>query len=905
MHRSLLTSLPLFLASLTPLLGAAEPASAPAAASATPAASWQQVGWGGGAYYFAAAWHPTDEKVVYLGGDCAGAYRSVDKGMNWRFANQGLGNYGIYCMAVSPAAPDQVYMLSEGGLFKSTDRAQSWTFVADSDAKKLDIRSARPASVRAVAIDPKNADVVYAGSRTGKLFKSTDGGASWKELPYRDVLPKPAVPPAFLGAGAAVMTYDANVAGEDTMGRISKFYGPGDKAKNWAAYKKISFRFRLPDGAPAMQAQLVIQSGDNWLWQQSAWVDGKPGEWVEVPFDLTALKGMDSVRMIHIGLRTFQPGWKGDVLVDALTLFTDANGALTAGQAPDGKDAVPVADWEKTGDADGWTANNKTKDSLKVTAVRQSLEKKGGDVLTSVAVAPTEPSLVFATNSKYGIFRSEDAGATWALVDAPKSGAQNVTVSARDAGVVWAACGMDGLKRSSDRGRTWTAVKIDEAAKLAVREVVLAPSKPGRIYAIGSIEWGGFLYSSDDNGATWTRTNKVRVDLRGNPTTPEETGSGAFPKGYAGLSTVTNLAVNPKNADELFMSGNWRIVFSTDGGKTLEERSAGADNTCATDIQFLDGKTYVTAMDEGLMVSDNDGGEWRQLIPLKYDTNVSGHFWRVRVAKVGGAVRIVTAASPWQSFGNPKCANRVYVSEDDGNTFAASQAGLPDYVPNVNCMWGRSFPRALTMDPTDPNILYLGMDGDPEPGRNLPGGGVFRSADGGKTWTRCAGQPGSRRMYYGLAVDPSNPKRLFWSACNNGGGAWRSEDEGATWEHVFKNETWSFNLEVAPSGMVLVGGNNLYRSMDHGKTWKKITNFANDATVVGIAVDPANEKRIWVSRTSWGSDNVGGIFRTTDGGATWQEITGDIPFRKPQLLRYNPATHDLWAGGVGLFKIRQ
>ncbi|MCK6489256.1 MAG: hypothetical protein L6R48_13175, partial [Planctomycetes bacterium] len=85
-----------------------------------------------------------------------------------------------------------------------------------------------------------------------------------------------------------------------------------------------------------------------------------------------------------------------------------------------------------------------------------------------------------------------------------------------------------------------------------------------------------------------------------------------------------------------------------------------------TDIQFLGRKTYATAMDEGLLVTEDDGKQWRQLLPLKYDPNMSGHFWRVRVAQVDGAERLVTTASPWNSFGNPKLFNRAYVSTDGG-----------------------------------------------------------------------------------------------------------------------------------------------------------------------------------------------------------------------------------------------
>jgi hypothetical protein len=74
---------------------------------------------------------------------------------------------------------------------------------------------------------------------------------------------------------------------------------------------------------------------------------------------------------------------------------------------------------------------------------------------------------------------------------------------------------------------------------------------------------------------------------------------------------------------------------------------------------------------------------------------------------------------------------------------------------------------------------------------------------------------------------------------------------------------------------------------------------------VGLEVDPRDENTLWISRVTWGAQAAGGVYKTSDGGATWQEITGDLPYCKPTILRFQPATRELWAGGVGLFKIKQ
>lgn len=241
-------------------------------------------------------------------------------------------------------------------------------------------------------------------------------------------------------------------------------------------------------------------------------------------------------------------------------------------------------------------------------------------------------------------------------------------------------------------------------------------------------------------------------------------------------------------------------------------------------------------MDEGVLASDDNGGRWRALWPLKWDPALSGHAWRLAVSGRPGAERIVATCSPWDA----KYPNRVVISKD-----------------------------------------------------------------GGKSWRQFPAQPASRRMFFGLVVDPTDSKRLYWAACGAGGGLHRSEDGGASWAPVFTQEQWIFNAMVADDGAVYCGGQNLWRSADHGTTWTQLTKFSGGRVIIGLASDPRDAGTLWLSATTWDSSADGAVYRTRDGGATWQEITGDLPYRKPMVLRFNPDTHDLWAGGVGLYRIRQ
>jgi photosystem II stability/assembly factor-like uncharacterized protein len=130
---------------------------------------------------------------------------------------------------------------------------------------------------------------------------------------------------------------------------------------------------------------------------------------------------------------------------------------------------------------------------------------------------------------------------------------------------------------------------------------------------------------------------------------------------------------------------------------------------------------------------------------------------------------------------------------------------------------------------------------------------------------------------------------------------WRSEDGGESWKHVFKGEDWPFNMMVSRDGTAYCAGKYLWRSTDGGTTWKKITDFNPGGTIMGLEEDPRDSKTLWISFDS----GKGGVYKTTDGGVSWKEITGNLPYIYPKILRFNPATNELWAGYVGLFKIKQ
>lgn len=842
------------------------------AAMASASASWTQCGWGGGGFYWSAAFDPVKNGVIYMGGDVAGVYKSDDHGRNWRLINNGLVDYGVYSLAVDRQNSQTVFAATEGGLCKSTDGGEHWQLLPRTGRKELRLTGERNRSIRAIAVDPTDGNVVYAASPSGKVFKSTDGGQTWKVAYEKPSVPENAnvlrvqfgkVNGDYYGGIWSPLTFPLGVKSVDCTGFGFTFKGNGTVPQNafltlttasGATYRSRDIRELFKDD----QWRDVVLAAKDFILDPD-YAKKHPDKAKELP----ATPDWSTVNRLDF---TCVGPLMNDAPVGSFRKFffaaTDRQQPVLINKSPNSYGNIRLGD-------------------------------PAAGTIYSVTVAQKEPSLVLAATADTGLVLSRDSGQTWRALKTPQQ-ASSAAVAPSDPNIIYGTFFKDGVWKSTDKGQTWTNISQGIAKDLSAVEVAVSPVNPLDVYVICSAGWNGSFYFSNDGGQTWKKSSQLTIDHEGDPTFGQG-GEGAT----TGLSTPTNLAINPQNPQELFISANWRSCLSEDGGHTWTERNRGADISVVTDIRFQNGRTYVTAMDEGALVSENDGKNWRQLWPRKYDPALAGHCWRVAVTNTQGVDRIISTFSPWWD----KYCPRVVLSEDGGKTYKAVTNGLPDYVVRPNTMWGAGHPRALAVDPQNPQVVYLGIDGDPSDGKS--GGGIFKSEDGGFTWKQLPTQPGSRRMFYGLAVDPTDSQRLYWGACGTGGGLYRSEDSGATWKRVFGNESWIFNLLVTSEGIVYCPGKQLWRSADHGKTWQQLTKFTADRQLVGLEVDPRDPQTLWISATTWDSSSNGAVYKTTDGGKTWQEITGNLPFTKPSILRFNPATGELWAGGAGLFKLKQ
>jgi len=843
---------------------------------------WTWCGWGGGGWFWSSAADPVDANVFYMGGDVNGIWKTTDGGKSWFFVNDGLQNFGVYSLAVAPSSPKTVYALTQDGVAASFDGAKTWKPCGETRNAALKVSAHRGGSVKAIAVDPRAPKTVYAGGANGRAVKSTDGGESWTVLDYlsarKEEEGETAKPVS--GAGYGRLTVAANANDWANYVRIQKFID--QNGADWSACDKVGVKVFLPGDAPAgMAATIVVQSG-SWTWKEGPMKTLEPGKWTTVEYPMSVYSDPKKVQLLHFVVRTNGKGYKGEIGLDEF-VATGVGKRIVLGEW----NGAETEDWKVSPDAN---TKSITKSILPSKAPKVPV---AGDPVRCIAVSGANPKLVLLCQQKFGLFRSTDAGATWTHVKDAPAGASVVCWAGPAAPKTWyGAFGKSGVFVSIDDGATWRSLNAPLESGMGARDVVVNTKDPKVAHVIIGQGFGGYVATTRDGGATWTKTKEMKPDRVYNPTLPEQKS--------VGMSGLENISLSPADPNRVHMAGNWDPCMSWDGAKTWFESVRGADITCFHDIQHLGGDTYGAAMDEGSLVTKNAGATWQALAPRKWTPGLSGHHWRVLPQKLrDGRMRVISTVSPW-AHGHDFNV-KVIVSEDGGKTFEEAK-GLPDYRTHANTMWGEGHGRAISADPTNPDIVYLGIDGDPEKGN--AGGGVFKSTDGGHSWKQIPNQPGSRRMMYGIKVDPTNPKRIVWGACGTTSGVYVSEDAGESWTKAPNLNDWIFNVEVSAKGTVYAGGNQLYRSDDHGKTFRAVTKLSG-VTVVGIACDPANEKRMWISASTWDGNRAGGIYETVDGGKTWADITGDIPYPKPLIVRYNDTTHELWAAGPGAFKTRR
>ena len=208
---------------------------------------------------------------------------------------------------------------------------------------------------------------------------------------------------------------------------------------------------------------------------------------------------------------------------------------------------------------------------------------------------------------------------------------------------------------------------------------------------------------------------------------------------------------------------------------------------------------------------------------------------------------------------------------------------------------------AIAVAPSDPNIIYVGSgEGLQRPDLST-GDGIYKSSDAGKTWAHLGLRDGQQIPM--IAVDPRDPNRIFVAVLghpygpNEERGIFRSTDGGRTFQKVlYKNEDvggmdvafdpsnsqtvyavlWQARQGPWENGAFTGPGSGLFKSTDGGSNWRQLTSGLPGAAEglgrIGIEVSSANPNRLYAIV---GATKLGGVYRSDDAGESWQRVNTD------------------------------
>jgi photosystem II stability/assembly factor-like uncharacterized protein len=535
---------------------------------------------------------------------------------------------------------------------------------------------------------------------------------------------------------------------------------------------------------------------------------------------------------------------------------------------------------------------------------------------SSIVISPgfTVDQTVFVSSDGDGIYRSQDGGASWEKLNRglDNLGIGMLTVSREyeSDGIVLAAGTRGGLYRTDDGGDNWYEV-IDKGTR--VTAIVFSPDSSRDLIVIGDAT--GQVWFSHDEGKIWVLDYQIPeagavttiamsdqvsedetffvgteqrgifktidggksfVQLKGGPSQRSVDIEGWQVKIRPPDHHVMSLALSPHYGQDrtIFASTWWKAVFkSKDGGKTWEKHDTGvtcdvqANTEAHRSSHFMnlkvsrafkeDGTMFLGGFD-GLFKSVDGGRTWMQLetLPLRRITGMgmspaTGHEFSIAITTYGGG---------------------AYTTEDQGATWATNNSGL-----KVTRLVDVTFSPAYDSD----NTLFSGVYG-----------ALLKSTDGAGSWDRIPLDKveGLRPYPTTIVLSPNfaGDQTLYFGTRREG--IFKSVDDGLNplpiWDGMGKviiSFVMSPDFVADGTLFVSVRDKGIYKTEDWGKTWRPVNNglaFIETWNSTNPQV-PERDVLLLISpnykedKTLFaGSARAEGLFKTTDGGGSWQKLAG-------------------------------
>jgi photosystem II stability/assembly factor-like uncharacterized protein len=488
----------------------------------------------------------------------------------------------------------------------------------------------------------------------------------------------------------------------------------------------------------------------------------------------------------------------------------------------------------------------------------------------TVLFHPSRAGVIFAALEGArggGVWRSTNGGRNWIHLRAglPTSktfGRASLAVATSNPDVIYAVVAdpqgrVLGVFRSEDMGARWTTVAAspfpNEMQAFYNNAIAIHPHDHRRVL------WGGRdMFSSHDGGSTWQQATDWRA------------GRGAPRFANASHHVLVAPAAAP---DRVYDANDGGLDVSEDGGATWCNRSRGLSIT----------------MFNRIAVASADS---------RYFGGGASSFGAVvtTTGRPDDHVEVLGESGGWLSGGwmafHPEQPQEMYVSHQASGLYHIEKGGLTRISPPLppgETLWLA----AMAMNPGNPRVLFTGSRR------------VWCTMDGGKRWIAVSPLLDVTRFGVGavsaIEVAPGDVARVY--AATTHGGVFRSMDRGRSWSKDLGANVlpraWVSSMKSRPTNpdevFIALGGagSHVFRSHDGGLTWIDIDKGRLPlASCTAIALPRADPTCVYVA-------GDGGVFVSPNGGDTWQSLTGNLPNTVINDIVYHEGDGALYVGTYG------